>query len=329
MTTPDTKIGANAVYLCPGQGAQNIGMGKALAEANPQAAALIERAEIVAGFPMAETINRGPAKLLTRTDILQPSVCVVSATALSVLASLPLSPAVIAGHSLGELTACYAAGAFDFDTLVRLAATRGKLMQQTADKVGGGMMALTSRDDSMPDAAHRLLAELDVQDVCVANENSPRQAVLSGSEAGLAQVADKAQSMALRATRLRVSGPWHSPAMRPAAEAFGEALEKATIQNTDIPVLSAYDARQVTSATDLRHRLMRLIDQPLHWLSVMQTLLEQRSAEIWVEVAPGKILTGLLLETDRTAQIYRSETPAQLARLEQSLAADTASSPSH
>ncbi|RED44197.1 ACP S-malonyltransferase [Aestuariispira insulae] len=308
-----------AVMLFPGQGAQSVGMGKSLAAQSPAAANLLDRADEILDFPLKEILQRGPVKLLTRTDILQASICTVSAMAWAVLAPLALKPVAMAGHSLGELSAYYAAGAFDFETFITLAAKRGALMQAAAEASGGTMVALTSRSDEMPTAAEKLLDEAGEADICLANINSGRQVVLSGDETALGVLADPARALGLRVTRLPVSGPWHSKAMSPAAEEFRDVLEQIDVSDIATPVWNSLDCRPVIKAIDIRERLARQIDRPVNWLGLMQAMRRDHENAIWIELAPGKILTGLLLDMDRQAQIFRSETAVQLRRLQQHL----------
>ena len=308
-----------AVMLFPGQGAQSIGMGKNLSDHSDEAASLLDRADALVDFQMKEILQRGPAKLLNRTDILQASICTVSAMAWAALRPLGLQPQAMAGHSLGELSAYYAAGAFDFETLVRLAARRGRLMQEAAEASGGTMIALTAATDVMPGAVETILAEAGFEGLCLANINSRRQAVLSGDEQALSAIAERARDHKLRATRLPVSGPWHSKAMSVAAEAFRQDLSHAEIVDTQLPVWSTLDCTPVTRADEIRNRLARQIDHPVNWLGVMEILREQHQDAVWIELAPGKILTGLLLDLDRQARIFRSETAVQLKRLQSHL----------
>ena len=302
--------------LVPGQGAQSLDMGKSLLEHSQEAAAILARAETLLDFPIAEILRRGPAKLLNRTDILQPCICTISAMAWAALQPLNLNPVALAGHSLGELGAFHAAGAYEFETLLHLAAQRGKFMQQAADASGGTMIAMTSREDGIEDQLAELLSNVEPGSVCIANLNSGKQAVLAGEDDVLAKLSDLAPGRGLRATRLPVSGPWPSNAMSRAADAFRECLERADISDAACPVWNALDIRPIQKSGEIRDQLARQIDHPVNWLGLMQHLRQDFQSAIWIELAPGKTLTGLLLDIDRTALIFRSETQVQIRRLQ-------------
>ncbi len=318
---PDTGLPVfPAVMLFPGQGAQSLGMGKSLLENSTEAGDLLARAETLLDFPIGEILRRGPAKLMNRTDILQPCICTISAMAWAALQPLRLRPIVLAGHSLGELSAFHAAGAYEFGTLLNLATQRGKFMQQAADVSGGTMIAMNSCEDGIEEQLEELLSNVEPGSVCIANINSRKQAVLAGGEDVLAELSYIAPSMGLRPTRLPVSGPWHSKAMSPAAEAFRECLEHAHISDVACPVWSSLDCRPIQKSGDIRDQLAHQIDHTVNWLALMQRLRRDFHDAIWIELAPGKTLTGLLLDIDRSARIFRSETTVQMRRLQDQIA---------
>ena len=290
-------------------------MARALLKRSAAARDLLEQAEQQLDFPISDILARGPAKLLNRTDYLQPSICLVSAMALTSLNEANLHAVIMAGHSLGELTACYAAGMYDFQTLLHLARKRGSLMQAAADRAGGGMLALTLREGDILEQCQQLLQTEGETDVCIANINSPHQVALSGSLDGLIRIQELARAKGIRTTPLPVSGPWHSPAMQPAADAFAEEITKLELQNPHTPILVSGHETPLNTAKDLSAHLARQITAPVDWLDITTRLRQHHASDLWLELAPGKILTGLLLDTDRNAQIYRCETDAQMKRL--------------
>lgn len=294
-------------------------MARALLKRSDAANSLLDAAEKHLDFPIAEVISRGPVKKLNQTDYLQPSICLVSAMALATLEGTGLQPSVLAGHSLGELSACYAAGMFDFPTLLHLARRRGTLMQEAANRSGGGMIALTVREGDAFEITQGLLDQIQQTDICIANINSARQVALSGSDQALAQAQEKAKELGLRVTVLPVSGPWHSPAMKSAAEGFAEELSRQTIADARIPIQVSGQLDPLHRAGDLIQHLSNQITAPVNWLEIMTQLRQQHGSDLWIELAPGKILTGLLLDIDRTAEIYRCETDAQMKRLSQAM----------
>lgn len=313
------------VMLFPGQGSQALGMGTAFLDADPDAAALLERAEVLTDLPLGPLIRRGPMRELTVTNVLQPALCAVAAVMLQAVRKLGLDAVAVAGHSLGELIAAHAAGAFDFDTLIRLAAIRGRLMQEAADRHGGGMVALVGPENNLSVAVRRIVEEAQgTEMLCAANFNSPRQIVLSGSERALEAAVEQAHAHGLKARALAVSGPWHSPAMTEAEQAFVEVVATEEIGDCRIELWSALDAEPVTSGTDVTRRLTRLLNNPVRWTETMRNMRDRYPASRWVEVGPGKVLTGFLLQLDRSVEVFRADTPRAIDRLVRDAEGDAA-----
>ncbi|MBI4013247.1 MAG: ACP S-malonyltransferase [Candidatus Rokubacteria bacterium] len=299
------------VYLFPGQGSQAVGMAGEFVRQRPAAAALVERADRLLGRGLSRLMLRGPAAELTRTENQQVAVCVAEAVCLAALraAEVP-EPVAVAGHSLGELAACHAAGALDFDQLVALAAERGRLMATAARAAPGGMLALAPVTDG--EIARLAMAAGAAGAVVVANLNAPAQVVLSGPGDALAAVERVARAEGRRTTWLPVSGPWHSPAMTPAARAFGEVLARTPLRDPRVPVWSALDGTPQGSAASLRARLASQIDQPVRWVETVRALRAAHPGVAFVEVGPGRVLTGLLRAIDPRCEVLRVDGPATL-----------------
>ncbi len=340
------------VLLCPGQGAQAVGMGKAWRDASPAAAKVFVEADAfldghplfgaffkTIGVSLSELCFAGPAETLNRTDISQPAIYVCSIACAAGLAECGVVPAGAfsdtAGLSLGEYTALHLAGAFSFLEGLELVATRGMLMQQAAVASQGGMLALVGADEAQAlavcDAA---LMEGHAGEVLVcANFNAPGQIVLSGSAAACDWANTVAGTMGLRATRLTVAGAFHSPLMQPAADRLAAALEGVEFRRPRCVVWSNVTAQpHPTAAWEqgdrelLRRRLVEQLVRPVRWAETCGTLTRpsgEHSSEgqssgglrgrgPFHELAPGTVLKGLMRRIDRSCEVINHDQPAAL-----------------
>lgn len=305
------------VFLCPGQGAQAVGMGKAWAGHSAAAASIFRTADEVASLGarrLSELCFAGPQEDLNRTDASQPALftCGIASHA----ALLDRHPGIVTaaanGLSLGEYTALCIAGAFAFADGLRLVATRGRLMQQAAEASKGGMVALIGADEAQ---ATELCAAAAKGDVLVpANFNAPGQIVVSGSAAACDRAVEVAGTMGLRASRLAVAGAFHSPLMAPAAEGMARALEHVEIKPLQVDVWS--------NVTGLRHhrddpaRMRRLlVDQivsPVRWSQSCTDLVAAMNAAggaTFHELAPNTVLKGLMRRIDRSVEVTSHDQP--------------------
>ena len=309
----------SVVLLCPGQGAQTIGMGKTWMETHPAAAQTFAAAdaavELPGGQPLTDFCFNGPADQLNRTDVAQPALF---ATAVACFQSLledwgGANIQHTAGLSLGEYTALHLAGAFSFRDGLRLVATRGRLMQEAAEKSDGGMVALTGADE---ETAEKLCEAARGDDVLVcANFNAPGQIVISGGKKACDRAVEMAADLKVRATPLSVAGAFHSPLMAPAAEEMAVALESVDLQPLSTTVWS-----NVTGAPHdpnnpelLRQRLVEQITSPVRWSQGCQNLAsvlaESDDTPTIHELAPGKVLKGLFRRIDRTVEVTAHDQP--------------------
>ncbi|HEY2600768.1 MAG TPA: ACP S-malonyltransferase [Thermoleophilaceae bacterium] len=235
------------------------------------------------------------------TEFAQPAIYCASLAGWSRFEEDP--PYAMAGHSLGEFAALAAAGAFDEATGLRLVALRGRLMQRVAERRGqGGMVALRTHLDEAGELAERF-------DLTVANDNSPEQVVLSGPNDALDRAAEQANAEGTRARRLAISGAFHTPAMDPAAAKFRAALERVDFKKPRVPVFSG-----VTAALfdNFRRRLAQAIIRPVQWRETLLSL-DALGVERFVEVGPGKVLTGLVRRTVSSAEAETLDRPGQTA----------------
>jgi len=297
-----------AAFLFPGQGAQHVGMGKDLYEAFPAAKRLFDQAEQATGLPIKALCFEGPEDELSRTDNAQPAIFTVSAVALAVMEDLlapqelaALAPAYMAGLSLGEYTALYAAGAMDFETGVKLVAQRGRLMQQAATGVPSGMVSVLGLDETK---ARRLCQEAgDGEILTCANFNCPGQIVLSGQLGPCRRAAELAEKYgAFKAVPLKVAGAFHSQIMAPAAEAFARHLEKVAFSRMDTKVVANVDARVYDGPDQIKEKLVAQLVNPVRWQQGMELLLAD-GVKRFYEIGPGRVLAGLMRRIDRQVSV--------------------------
>ena len=292
-------------FLFPGQGAQAIGMGQDLCEHSPVAADLFAQAGAISGLPLRTLCFEGPQDELNRTDIAQPAIFTVSAAMLAVmnerLGDAMPTPDIMAGLSLGEYTALYAAGAMDFATAVTLVTRRGAAMQAAALSVPSGMVSVMGLDEDQAWALCEAAAEGDV--LTCANFNAPGQIVLSGQAEACKRVAAMAESHgATGAVELQVAGAFHSPIMAPAAEKLAEAIEDATFADPVIPVIANVDATIYTNAGEIKDKLLAQLTGLVRWAQSMRVLLDG-GLETPFEVGPGRVLTGLMRRNERKCRV--------------------------
>ncbi|MBA3698849.1 MAG: ACP S-malonyltransferase [Planctomycetes bacterium] len=281
----------------PGQGAQYVGMGVELAERHAVARDLLAQADEVLGFSLSQIIATGPEAELTRTDISQPAILVVSAMALAVLRTVvkPLVFDAVAGLSLGEYTALVAAGALPFREALTLVRLRGQAMQAAAEAVPSGMVALIGADEA---SAGKLCAAAANGEVLqVANLNSPGQVVISGTKAACERAAALAKDHGIRkAIALPVAGAFHSALMAPAAERLRAALAKAPFKDPSVPVYTNVHAGPVTKASEIPALLEAQLTKPVRWADSVVAMKAAGIQSFW-ELGPGKTLCGMITRT--------------------------------
>lgn len=318
MSTPRIAL------LCPGQGAQKVGMGRALAEAFPEAAAVFDEAASALGEPFRHLMWEGPEDALKQTMNTQPALLVHAVAAIRVLAARGARPSFAAGHSLGEYAAHVAAGSLTFPDALRLVRRRGELMQRAGEERPGAMAAIVGLASA---EVERLCAEARAAgrgEVVAANLNSPTQTVISGETAAVESVVATAKAAGARlALRLEVSGAFHSPLMAPAAQGLAQALAEVKIQDAAFPVVANATASPVSKASEIRAALEAQLLSPVRWGDSMRLLLDE-GVTAFVEVGTGKVLRGLLKAIDKDARSANVEDPASLAETLELLSAQGA-----
>lgn len=307
-------------FVFPGQGSQAVGMARALAESSAAAAAVFETADRALGEPISRLAWEGPAEDLDRTENAQPALLAASIAVLAALrerweaagAGAP-EPAFAAGHSMGQYTALVAAGALSLEDGVRLVRERGRLMQASGSGRDGAMAALIGLDDArlpeLVDGASRHGVFV------VANRNAPGQVVVSGERPAIEAGAELAREMgAKRAIVLPVSVAAHSPLMAEAAEGMRRTLQGVTFRDPHPPLLANRDARPITTADACRAELVEHLTAGVDWIRTVETM-TAAGVTTFVEVGPGRVLTGLLKRIAPDADVIPADDPASADRL--------------
>jgi len=295
-------------WLFPGQGAQQVGMGKDLCDAFAGARAVFEQAEAATGLALRKFCFQGPDDQLARTDVCQPAIFTVSAATLAVMRDLlgadkfaAIRPAFAAGLSLGEYTALYAAGAIDLTPAVSLVARRGQLMQQAATATASGMVSVIGLDE--PQAQVLVAAASQGEPLTCANFNCPGQIVISGSLAACKRVEQlAAEHGAKGAVRLNVAGAFHSRIMAPAAEGLAQTLAGLAFRTPAVPVLANVDAQVYADGPAIPAKLIAQLTGAVRWQQTMESL-ESQGVERYYEIGPGRVLAGLMRRINRRADI--------------------------
>lgn len=285
-------------------------MGRELFDAFPAARAVFEEADGALGFSISELCFNGSDEDLKLTANTQPALLTASVAAYRVLEQRGTRPDFVAGHSLGEYSALVAAGSLEFAAAVRLVRSRGEYMQAAVPAGEGAMAAILGLRPSEVASICRRAEEGQV--VAPANLNSPDQTVISGHAAAVKRAVELASAGgAKRAVMLPVSAPFHSELMRPAQERLEKDLRKTTFATLRIPLVTNVDAAVITSGDEAREALVRQVSLPVRWEESMRELIEQ-GATTFVEVGPGRVLSGLLRQIERSVHCVNVEDPKSL-----------------
>ncbi len=285
-------------------------MGRELAERIPAARKVFEEADQAAGFPLARVCFEGPAGELQLTANTQPAILAVSVAAAEVLAGHDIRPDYVAGHSLGEYSALVAAGSLGLSDAIRLVRKRGEYMQVAVPVGQGAMAALLGLDPAAVEEVCVEAAQGEV--VSPANLNSPGQVVVAGHRSAVGRAIELAkQRGAKRAVMLNVSAPFHCALMKPAADRLARDLDAARILDPRAPVVNNVDAQVVRTAGAVRDALKRQVTAPVRWEQSVHQLLKE-GVEVFIEVGPGKALSGLLRQIDRRAECLHVEDVSSL-----------------
>ena len=303
--------------LFPGQGSQSVGMGQAWAEEAPAAREVFEAADEILGFSLSEMCWGGPEEDLQLTANAQPALLTTSVAILRAVGEERLEPIAVAGHSLGEYTALVAAGCLRFEDALSLVRRRGEFMQEAVPVGAGAMAAILG----LAAAEVTATAETAGAEVCtVANLNAPEQTVIAGHTRAVEQAMERCKDRgARRAVRLPVSAPFHSPLMAPARENLTPFLEQTNFSDPMVPVVCNIDAQPVSTGAAARDALIRQIDGPVRWVESIAWITERQSVDLFVEIGPGKVLTGLNRRNAPQANTVSLSDPSGLEKLKEVL----------
>lgn len=309
-------------FIFPGQGSQTVGMGKALAEAFPQAKAVFDEVDEALSQKLSTLMWEGPAEELTLTANTQPALMAVSLAAIRVLEAeaglnLKQHAAFVAGHSLGEYSALAAACSLSISDTARLLRIRGNAMQNAVPVGQGAMAALLGLEY---DAALEVAREAAQGEVCdAANDNGGAQVVVSGHKSAVERAVAIAQTKgAKRAVMLAVSAPFHCALMQPAADAMREALDRVTVNAPVVPVVANVEAAPITDPSAIRDALVRQVTGTVRWRESLAYMASQ-GVDSFYEVGSGKVLTGLVKRIAAGASSAAIGTPEDVAAFKASL----------
>ncbi len=300
-------------FVFPGQGSQAVGMGKDLHDLYATARATFAEADAALGMSLSGLCFAGPEEELRKTMNTQPAILTVSVACQRVLAEKGLVPAIVAGHSLGEYSALVAAGALAFADAVRLVRKRGQLMQEAVPLGEGSMSAILGLERDQIIAICRQTEEK-VGPVQAVNFNCPGQVVIAGATAAVDAAGEALkQAGAKRVVPLPVSAPFHSTLLKPAAEKLALELDKITVADAAIPVVANVDGRVLTKGADIKASLVRQAASPVLWEDCIAAI-AAFGATAFVEVGPGKVLTGFTKKIVKDAVTLNVEDDASLQK---------------
>jgi len=284
--------------MFPEQASQYPGMGKELAEKYPAARAVFEEADQALGFSISKMCFEGSEEDLKLTANTQPAILAVSVAAYRVVAEKGLTPDFVAGHSLGEYSALVAVGALNFSDAVRLVRKRGQYMQEAVPAGLGGMAAIMGISPAVVQDACKRAA---MGEICTAaNLNSPEQTVISGHASAVKRAVEIASQLgAKRSMMLAVSAPFHSALMMPAQEKLEKDLRATSFGDLQVPLVTNVDADTIRKGDEAREALIRQVTMPVRWEESMRLLLDE-GVNTFLEVGPGRVLTGLMRQIERS-----------------------------
>lgn len=289
--------------IFPGQGSQAVGMGKDLADRFPEAKKLFAEIDEIAGRSLSQLCFDGPDTELKRTINTQPTILAVSMVAWRCYESMGgPKPSFVAGHSLGEFSALYAASAFDLQSAVKLVDKRSQLMEACPKGAMSAVIGMAAdKLEEITKEVSKTLGEPKV--VIVANFNTKEQLVISGDPDAVAEAGTRAKAGGAKVIPLPVGGAFHSPLMKAAADEFETLVKTIDIKDAAFPVVQNVDAKPETSGAALKEKLSRQMPSSVRWCETIEYMLGQ-GVNTFVEIGPGKALAGMVKKIDRSANVY-------------------------
>jgi len=303
--------------LFPGQGSQSVGMGRDVVEAYPVARKVFDDADRILGIDLSSACFNGPAETLEATDVQQPAIFTTSVAVWHALCEAVPGACVfdaMAGLSLGEYTALHLAGAMSFEDALRVVQRRGQLMQEAALAQSGGMVSVVGLDEQKVQALCEEASSAGA--VRPANFNAPGQIVVSGTRAGCDRILTLVEQQGGRAVPLKVAGAFHSPLMQSAADGLREALERVDIRAPAVPVIANLNGEPHGDPATIRDRLVQQLVQPVQWHRSIERLI-QGGFDRFVEIGPGRVLTGLMRRISRGVSATNVSDAAGIQRIKE------------
>ncbi|MDF1506621.1 ACP S-malonyltransferase [Robertmurraya sp. DFI.2.37] len=290
-------------FIFPGQGSQTVGMGQTLAQKDKSVQAIFQKADKRLGFALSDIIFQGPQEKLTLTTYAQPALLTTSIAILHYFEQANIRADFVAGHSLGEYTALVAAGALSFEDGVYAVRKRGEFMEEAVPNREGTMAAVLGLERN---ELEKVTAEIAAggQPVQLANINCPGQIVISGSRQGVELASVKAKEAgAKRVLPLEVSGPFHSSLMKPASAKLAAVLDEVKIEKAAIPVIANVSATEMVEPNEIKEKLIEQLYSPVQWEDTVKRMIGL-GVDTFIEIGPGKVLSGLVRKIDRTVATY-------------------------
>lgn len=304
-------MGNKIAFIFPGQASQYVGMGKDFFDNFDCAKKVFEEADEALGFSISSLCFEGPEEKLRQTEITQPSILTVSIAAWVVVSERGIQPQCAAGHSLGEYSALIASGALNFKDAVKLVKTRGKLMQEAVPENTGAMAAILGMEKEDIEECINSLSGLIVS---VANYNSPKQTVISGKKEDVERTVSILKGKGARKTVfLPVSAPFHCAMMKPAEKKLAPLLDETEFKKSIFPVIANVDAEETNGAGSAREKLKLQVSRSVLWQQSIEKM-KEKGIDIFIEIGPGKVLSGLVKQILPDIQIFNVEDKISLEK---------------